>query len=781
MAKPSASILIPRLFCGTKTIAMKFAFRPLRTLRRTAAAPFFVCLVSFAAPPAAAPAPDRPPTTAPVVNAAAPTAKQIERLSRALKKNSASAYSSLSVLAMQKSSGVLGLRAALALGYFDYSKGNYAQAVKWMERAKGDPLLGEYSLFWGAETKRALGRHADALAELQQLRRDFPDSVLTDQALQSLAEAALATNHPADALAALDAYPSTPQSPALLFLRGEAHEQAGDPLAAAADYQTIYLHFAPSSQAPEAGMKWDLLRVKLGDQLPSITLEQRLAHASTLYAASRWSEARNEYSQLLPQLSGIEHERAELRVLECGAAFGAGPDAMAALKLTDPDLDAERLYQLAQTYRPLVREADMLAAIEGAVARAPSSSWAASSLFLAGNYYWVLLDRDRAAGYYKRLADNIPSAPDASKAQWRVAWVAVLQRRADAANLLTDHLRRYPGSQFTPDALYWLGRLAEEANNSSLARSYYAKLAERYPENYFESLAAARMKALPDNGKHAGANGVKADLAVLAAIPPVPAAQPPGAKIPEAAANRQARADALRSIAFDASAELELRAAYAATGEPRFLLEVAQAANDAGHCGLAIVTVRQMYPQLESRPFAEVPREAWLAAYPMPFASSIKQWSAHAGVDPMLVAGLIRQESAFEPEARSSANALGLMQLLPKTGRRMARVAKVGYSQGQLYNPDYNVRLGTIYLASLRKDFGSVESALAAYNAGEEHLAEWTTGQKYRDIPEFVDSIPFTETREYVEVVTRNADIYRKLYETQNEPAQNRPRARRGR
>jgi soluble lytic murein transglycosylase len=141
----------------------------------------------------------------------------------------------------------------------------------------------------------------------------------------------------------------------------------------------------------------------------------------------------------------------------------------------------------------------------------------------------------------------------------------------------------------------------------------------------------------------------------------------------------------------------------------------------------------------------------------------------------MLVAGLIRQESAFEPEARSGANALGLMQLLPKTGRRMAKLAKVGYAQGQLYNPDYNVRLGTIYFASLKKDFGSVESALAAYNAGEERLTEWTTGQKYRDIPEFVDSIPFTETREYVEIVSRNGEIYRKLYGAPNELAKARP------
>ena len=197
------------------------------------------------------------------------------------------------------------------------------------------------------------------------------------------------------------------------------------------------------------------------------------------------------------------------------------------------------------------------------------------------------------------------------------------------------------------------------------------------------------------------------------------------------------------------------------------LLEAAQDAIVDGHFGVAIVAVRQIYPQLESRPFASVPREVWLAAYPMPFGRSIQQWSAHAGVDPMLTAGLIRQESAFDPQAHSGANAMGLMQLLPKTARLLARKAKVGYSRARLYDPDYNVRLGTIYLAGLRKDFGSVESALAAYNAGEDRVAPWTAGQNYRELAEFVDSIPFTETREYVEIVTRNAEIYRKLYGAQ--------------
>src|SRR5271157_3555822 len=131
----------------------------------------------------------------------------------------------------------------------------------------------------------------------------------------------------------------------------------------------------------------------------------------------------------------------------------------------------------------------MEGAVEAAAAAAPLSRWTESALFLAGNYYWTQMDRERATGYYKRLAENFPGVPDATAAQWRVAWTAVLKREPNAALFLSEHIRLYPGSAFTPDTLYWLGRLAEEAGNVGLARAYYQKLRDRYAQNYFTTWA----------------------------------------------------------------------------------------------------------------------------------------------------------------------------------------------------------------------------------------------------------------------------------------------------
>ncbi len=690
------------------------------------------------------------------------TQAQLERLSRSLKDSRApQAYAQLSVYASQKSTGVLGQRAALALGYYDYMKGNYASALRWLSRAKNDPLLADYALYWTAATNFAAHHDIDALDELKEFLGSYPDSVIADQALQTLGEAAIASNRPMAAVFALNASPLTAQRSALLMLRAEAHEHAGQLAEAAADYESVYTRFATGDQAREAGVKLNFLRDSLGDKFPPLSLDDRLEHAAMLFGAKDCRDARNEYAALLPELSGTNLERAHLRILECGMALDAGPTEVMALSINDPDVDAERFDALAEFYRSQNQEAQMIAAVEAVVTRAPESHWAESALFLAGNYYWVQLDRDRAASYYKRIADSFPSAPDAIAAQWRVAWTDVLKRQPDCVDLLKEHLRRFPGSPYTSDALYWLGRLSEEAQQTAQARSYYAKLAERYPQNYFQTLAAERLRAL---------GGGPAEISdVISQIPPVSAIPKLDGAIPMAAVGHEARADALRSIAFDSSAELELRAGYAVTNEPRLLLEAAQTAASAGRYGAAIVTVRQIFPQLESQPFSLVPRDVWLVAYALPFQMPIEHWSVHAGLDPMLVAGLIHQESAFDPDARSGKNAIGLMQLLPQTARLLAKEEKIRYSRLRLTDPDYNLRLGTAYFAQLQKQFGSMEAALAAYNAGEDRVTLWTTGQTYRDTAEFVDSIPFTETRQYVEIIARNTEIYRRLYGSEND------------
>jgi soluble lytic murein transglycosylase len=696
--------------------------------------------------------------------------QQLATLAHALHDEpSASAYDALSHFAQTHAHDVLGARAALALGYYDLSNNHADQANAWLAKAAADDLLHEYVVYWQAETDQALGKSREALDLLQELRRDSPDSAISEQIVQSLAEDAIAADEPSVAVAALDADPQTPDKPALLLLRAQAEEKlaqanAQQPLLAARDYLDVFYRFPLNESAATAGERLPSLEFALGNTFPEPPISAQLLRAETLYIAHHWRDARSAYLDLSLKLDGADRERAHLRVAECDVELGASPDALRSLTLTAPELDAERLYAISQNLRSEKVETEMLALVEQLATAHPASTWTEQALFATGNYFWVNLDRDHAVAYYQRVASGFPAADDALTASWRLAWTAYLERKPEAAAQLEDFARHNSTSTYVPDALYWLGRAYERSGDQPRARSYYLAAAGRFPQNYFGRLASLRTRPAPDGIGDAPVNPSD----VLAMIPPPAPLAPLDAPMPPAAASRVARAQALGSIAFDASAELEYRAAYAASPAGRLLLDEAEAADAAGHYAEGMFVARQLLTQVDARRIEDAGLEAWRAAYPLPYRAPLEEQAAANGLDPMLVAGLTRQESAFDAEAVSRTGAVGLMQIEPPTGRKLARSLHVSYSHARLHDPEYNLRLGTVYLANLLAAYGTPEAALAAYNAGEDRVVEWTAGQSYQETAEFVESIPFTETREYVQIVLRNANLYRQIYPAQD-------------
>ena len=172
--------------------------------------------------------------------------RQLAQLSRALReKSNAKTYAALSVFAAKNARNELGARAALALGYYDLSRDKPQLALGWLRKAVNDKLLREYVQYWQAQTSLSLGQKEEGLEQLQSFRRDFPGSVMTEQAITSLAQTALAIGKDEDAVAALEAYPNTASTPALLLLLAQAPEKLAQakgekPLSAAADYLDLY-------------------------------------------------------------------------------------------------------------------------------------------------------------------------------------------------------------------------------------------------------------------------------------------------------------------------------------------------------------------------------------------------------------------------------------------------------------------------------------------------------------------------------------------------------------
>jgi len=704
-------------------------------------------------------------SSAPDLTAASPDDEGMQRelsaLARSLHNATPGAYEKLAEFSRKNAGNVWGARAALALGYDDYSKNHAPQALAWLTKAKGDALLNEYVLFWTAQTQRVLKRNAEALANLEMMQVEHPGSAMREQILDVLVPAAIEAGKPQVAVEAIEAYPPTSVKPPLLLLRAEAYKAARQTARAAKDYQILFYKYPLSDEGKAAGAVLPSLIKSLGKEYPYPGVEMQEQRAQGFFDARKWKEARTEFEKL----QGILHEPenphrqlAQLRIAQARVQLKGPSSLVSSLALTDFDVDAERLYALSQVYRSEKKEGEMLAAIDQLVQKYPAGKWSEEGLMAAGNYYWVELNRSQAASYYQRVLDNFPSGKNAFNCEWRVAWVAYLNRQPDADGKFIAFLRKYPVSANAPNALYWLGRNAERAGSPAHARSYFRMAAERFPETYFGQHSALRLDKLGP--------GDEDPPEFLAQIPPPPPLRPFDEPIAPAAIDRWTRAQALRSIAFDSAAELELKSAYFAAGSPRLLFEAAQAAFDQGHFAAGMAYGRLIVPNFDARRFSDVPLIVWRTLYPLPYEPALRREAMKNGFDPMLAAGLIRQESTFQADAVSHKNAVGLMQVLPQTGRLMARQLRVRYTKNSLFEPDFNLQVGMVYVTGLLRNLGAPEYALAAFNAGEDRIALWRSERNYEEIPELVESIPFTETRDYVQIVLRNAEVYRMIYGT---------------
>jgi soluble lytic murein transglycosylase len=685
--------------------------------------------------------------------------RELSTLARALHNTTPGAYEKLAEFSRKNSANVWGARAALALGYDDYSKNHAPQALAWLIKAKGDPLLGEYVLFWTAQTQRLLNHNGEALADLQIIQREHPSSAVKEQILEALGPAAIDAGKPQVAVEALEAYSATSSKPPLLLERAQAYKAAHQNARAAKDYQILFYKYPLSDEAKAAATALPALMKSLGKEYPYPGVELQEQRAQAFFDARKWREARTEFEKLqgmLHDAANPHRQLAQLRIAQARVQLRGPASLVSSLALTDFDADAERLYALSQIYRTEKKEGEMLGAIDQLVQKYPASKWTEEGLMAAGNYYWVELNRSQAASYYQRVLDNFPGGRNAYNSEWRIAWVAYLNHQPDADGKFIAFLRKYPVSSNAPNALYWLGRNAERGGNPAHARSYYRMASERFPETYFGQHAAVRLEKLGP--------GEEDPPEFLAQIPAPPPLRPFDEPIAATAMDRWTRAQALRSIAFDGAAELELKSAYFAAGSPRLLFEAAQAAFDQGHFAAGMAYGRLIVPNFDARRFSDVPLIVWRTLYPLPYEPALRREAAKNAFDPMLAAGLIRQESTFQADAVSPKNAVGLMQVLPQTGRLMARQLRVRYTKTSLFEPNFNLEVGMVYVAGLLRNLGAPEYALAAFNAGEDRIALWRSERNYEEIPELVESIPFTETRDYVQIVLRNAEVYRMIY-----------------
>jgi soluble lytic murein transglycosylase len=445
-------------------------------------------------------------------------------------------------------------------------------------------------------------------------------------------------------------------------------------------------------------------------------------------------------------------------------------DALQALftPFASPELESQRLALLVHVHAQqddALGVTQALSPLETSYANFPAYPEALST---AGRFYFQQFNWQEAARYYQRLLELFPQDNHLREDGWRLGWCDYLLKDAKASDVISHFLMGFPDSPRAPAALYWLGRVQEEQGALADAQALYALLVKRFVHTYYAPRAAARLAAIRGGqGSLAGANDSAAAPLAAALIPVLaPPVIPPGLACLSTAPSDAARlALILHALNLKSLEEEFLKAALAQDNPPadlRLLLtEVTAAQNKPAAALFGALKIAPAYAQME---FSALPKEVWDFLYPQAYGKLIERQARLNQLDPYLVMGLIRQESAFDPRALSVANARGLMQILPQTAAHSTRRSRTRIAARRLNDPTYNVRIGCAYLAGLLKDFdGRPELALAAYNAGDFRVKDWIAKYSFHDSEIFLESIPIAETRGYVEMVLRDAEIYRQL------------------
>lgn len=692
---------------------------------------------------------------------AANAGPELARLARALRANPAPAsYRALERFADQYAESELSAQASFALGMADLDARRWLAAHDRFALARASSVLHDHATLYLVRAMLEQGALETARAPLQELLS--PEHPLSEPARVLEAERRVRSGQAAAAVEWLRRQPDLATSPALLFSLGEAQQAVGDLVAAAETWQRVYYEFPLSPQAePANDMLTDLRAAELKGNYPAPSEQLRRARAEKLWALAAYRGARSAYVDL--SVRADEPLRTEARLRAALALYQLGEQTAACNELgrlasVAPELEGE--FRAARVRCAL--RADNNARVESelaALAAQPGSTWYADALLAAANTALARSDAPRARDYCQRLVDTQPAGEAATEAHWKLAWLAYQGREAAASRLLEEHLERFPDSPYLGRALYWRARMAVAAGAQALAARLLEWLRSYAPRDYLAQQAEHWAGGLRGAAGDGDAPGWQPSALKAAASAPAPSA----GEMPAPVRALLETAAALERLGFEELAGETLDAAARLWPQPEMALAQARLALAQESYARATETLQRAYPNYWRYRLEDLPREAWETLFPRPYWDLIEREARRQGLDPYLVAALIRQESRFEREAVSSAGARGLMQLMPVTARRLAGAPRL--AEGRLHEPELNIRLGTRFLAELLRRFnGSLEKTVAAYNAGGTRVEGWASQRAYAEPAEFVESIPVTQTREFVYTVLRNYRFYRDLY-----------------
>jgi len=604
------------------------------------------------------------------------------------------------------------------------------------------PELADHAAALAAQAWLAAKRAPEAEASVRRALERVPESAVGAVLFDALARARLARGDAAGARAAWrEALARGPGEGAAATRLALAESLAGaeEIDLAASEVRTVWVDAAGRAEGDQAGRQLAALEARAGRPLRGAA--DWVRRGDQLFERQRTESALAAYeSALATGIDGADRSRAQRRRADCLfrlRRYREAESAFAALG-DDPDARVWRARSLARAGR--VDEAIAQLDGIGGEALGASSAWAR---YLAGLLYEGRGKDERARALFAASLDGADEKV-AAQALWRLGWNAYTSGDRDVARQRFRTLvARYTDPLDRLAARYWAAR-SFEGEDAAQARRELSEIAAEYPFSYYGWRAAARSEATTRAQPRAPIADGDAALGERDLF---------AARVLVGAGLHDAGLRALQPLAARATNvddRIAVGRLYVAAGD--------------FHRAQALVV--EAYAEPLARGVAPGQEPLWQLAWPDAFAAERRRAQpAGAQIDPWFVASILREESGYQPGAVSVSGALGLLQLMPDTATRLARDAGIGdFSPPQLLRPELNLRLGTLYLDRLSRRFdGALEAVAASYNAGPDSVTGWRSGPA-RPADEWVEAIPYDETRGYAKRVLRSYHVYRTLH-----------------
>jgi len=653
---------------------------------------------------------------------------------------------------VQQEPGATGGRAAYLLGVIDLQQKKFALAeISFTEAASKLPVLADHALYYRAVAQFDGGRFEQAAQGFQEVLTLYPTSTLRGLALFWEAESlwgAHAPEAPAAFHRYLEEFGQGAHAAQAWFDMGEALVQLDRWGDAAQAYRRVRWGF-------EGSPFWEPARARLTEIGAVHTLPPDATPPEVFYRraladidAGLFGAAREELLHVLAMPDGWRIEDQAVYTLGVLAfqrrSFGEAESYFnKSVRLHRAHAD-DSLYYLERIALARGREADALDLANTLIRTFPQSSLAPRSLYAIAETREDRGASGPALALFREVAERFPNTQWGQRALWAVGWVQYQTGQWKAARAIWLRLTQQgPDAEGGPAAQFWAARAAETLGLSDVAAGEYRHLAVEAPETYYGQRAAAHLN-LP--------------LRVTTA----PSQDLQSAEIPTLERFREL--DALAQI-DDATSELAAAAELGPSRDREAVgLALSERYEQQGDVRRGIATAEQVQDMARTAGH-DAPLALWEALYPQAYWETIGQAASRTGVDAYLMAGLIREESRFDPTAVSSADAIGLMQLIPGTARSAARLAGLPAPDRRgLTDPQTNIALGSTVLQELMRRYTRADLALAAYNAGPDAVGRWEARRGSLEPDAFIEEIPYVETRGYVKTVLQSAGMYQWLY-----------------